>query len=98
VNASGLTLTCSIPKTHSRLMTATGHTCTSIFPKTIMAGSWPLVPKTADWLMVGMVPGLIICVPIAPPNSGDVRFCRPIGIYKPSVEDKNRYLRGEDDE
>jgi hypothetical protein len=52
----------------------------------------------ADWLMVGMVPGLVICVPIAKPKSGDVRFCRPIGIYKPSVEDRNRYLRGEDDE
>jgi hypothetical protein len=52
----------------------------------------------ADWLMVGMVPGLVICVPIAPPDSGDARFCRPIGIYKPSVEDRNRYLRGENDE
>lgn len=53
---------------------------------------------SADWLMIGQVPGLVICVPIAPPNSGDVRFCRPIGIYKPSVEDRNRYLRGEVDE
>ena len=52
----------------------------------------------ADWLMIGMVPGLVICVPIAPPNSGDARFCRPIGIYKPSVNDRNRYLRGEVDE
>jgi len=52
----------------------------------------------ADWLMVGMVPGLVILVPIAPPDSGDARFCRPIGIYKPSVEDRNRYLRGEDDD
>lgn len=52
----------------------------------------------ADWLMIGMVPGLVICVPIAPPNSGDAWFCRPIGIYKPSVEDRDRYLRGEDDE
>jgi len=52
----------------------------------------------ADWLMVGMVPGLVICVPIAPPNNGDPRFCRPIGIYKPSVEDRDRYLRGENDE
>jgi hypothetical protein len=50
----------------------------------------------ADWLMIGMVPGLVICVPIAPPNSGDARFCRPIGIYKPSVEDRHRYERGED--
>jgi len=53
---------------------------------------------SADWLMIGQIPGLVICVPIAPPNSGNVRFCRPIGIYKPSIEDRNRYLRGEGDE
>jgi hypothetical protein len=52
----------------------------------------------ADWLMMAQVPGLVICVPVTPPNSGDVRFCRPIGIYKPSVDDRNRYLRGEVDE
>lgn len=48
----------------------------------------------ADWLMVGMVPGLIICVPLAPANSGDARFCRPIGIYKPSAVDRDHYLGG----
>lgn len=52
----------------------------------------------ADWLMVGMLPGLVICVPLAPPNSGDARRCRPIGIYKPSEEDRFRYLRGEADD
>jgi len=52
----------------------------------------------ADWLMVGMVPGLTVCVPLAPPNSGDVRRCRPIGIYKTSEADKIRYLRGDADE
>lgn len=52
----------------------------------------------ADWLMVGAVPGLVICVPLAPPNSGDVRMCRPIGIYKPSEEDRLRYQRGDEDE
>lgn len=46
----------------------------------------------ADWLMVGMVPGMVLCVPLAPPNSGDARFCRPTGIYTPSVKDRNRYL------
>jgi hypothetical protein len=49
----------------------------------------------ADWLMVGSVPGLVICVPLAPPRSGDVRRCRPIGIYQPSAKDRIRYLRGE---
>lgn len=48
----------------------------------------------ADWLMVGMVPGLLLCIPLAPPNSGDARFCRPIGIYTPSGRDRNRYLGG----
>jgi hypothetical protein len=51
----------------------------------------------ADWLMVGMVPGLTVCVPLAPPRSGDARMCRPIGIYSPSAEDRRRYLRGETD-
>jgi hypothetical protein len=49
----------------------------------------------ADWLMLGSVPGLVICVPLAPPNNGDVRCCRPIGIYKPSLEGRIRYLRGD---
>jgi hypothetical protein len=52
----------------------------------------------ADWLMVGMIPELVLTVPIAPPNSGDARYCRPIGLYKPSVADRNRYLRGQADE
>jgi hypothetical protein len=52
----------------------------------------------ADWLMVGMVPGLTICVPLAPPNHGDARRCRPIGIYKTSEADRIRYLRGDTDE
>lgn len=51
----------------------------------------------ADWLMVGLVPGLTICVPLAPPNTGDARRCRPIGVYKPSEEDRRRYERGETD-
>lgn len=51
----------------------------------------------ADWLMVGRVPGLVICVPLAPPNSGDARECRPIGVYTPSAEDRRRYERGESD-
>jgi hypothetical protein len=41
----------------------------------------------ADWLMVGYVPGLTwLGVPLALPNSGNYRKCRPIGIYhKPSI-------------
>jgi hypothetical protein len=52
----------------------------------------------ADWLMIGMVPGLTVNVPLAPPNSGDARKCRPIGIYKASEVDRSRYMRGDTDE
>jgi len=52
----------------------------------------------ADWLMIGMVPGLFLSVPLAPPNSGNGRFCRPIGIYNASAQNRSRYLRGEVDE
>ena len=52
----------------------------------------------ADWLMVGMVPGLTVCIPLAPPNHSDARRCRPIGIYKTSEADRIRYLRGDTDE
>lgn len=52
----------------------------------------------ADWLMVGMVPALIVCVPLAPPKHGDVSVCRPIGIYKVSEENRIRYLRGDTDD
>lgn len=51
----------------------------------------------ADWLMFGQIPGLVLCVPLAPPHSGDVRKCRPIGIYRPSRTDRIRYLQGDDD-
>jgi hypothetical protein len=49
----------------------------------------------ADWLMLGEIPGIVVQVPLAPPNSGDPAMCRPIGTYKPSAEDRLRYLRGE---
>lgn len=47
----------------------------------------------AEWLMVGIVPGNItLCVPLAPPMSGDVSKCRPIGVYEASVDLKIQYL------
>lgn len=49
----------------------------------------------ADWILLGQVPGLVICAPLAPPNSGNTRKCRPIGIYKPSAADRLAYLRGD---
>ncbi|MGI8610587.1 MAG: hypothetical protein ACR2MY_15415 [Candidatus Dormibacteria bacterium] len=46
----------------------------------------------ADWLMVGEVPSLILAVPLAPPRSGDVTQCRPIGIYSAPSLLRKRYL------
>jgi hypothetical protein len=39
----------------------------------------------ADWLLVARVPGDVLCAPIAPASSGDHRKCRPIGLYRASV-------------
>jgi hypothetical protein len=52
----------------------------------------------ADWLMLACIPGLVIAVPLARPNSGDVTKCRPIGLQKPRTEDRVRYLKGDYDE
>ena len=46
----------------------------------------------ADWLMVGEVPGMVVTVPLAPPNTPDARRCRPIGIYAASDSLKRRYM------
>jgi hypothetical protein len=40
---------------------------------------------------VARVPGAIIIVPLAPSRSGDLRKCRPIGIYQPSRALAARY-------
>lgn len=45
----------------------------------------------ADWLMTGAVPGDILTVPLAPPNSGDPTKARPIGVYRTGVEDRVKY-------
>ena len=45
----------------------------------------------ADWLMVARLPESIVLVPLAPARSGDVRKCRPIGIYEPSRTLSTRY-------
>ena len=51
---------------------------------------YPAVPP-ADWLMVSEVPGRVLVVPLAPPNSGDARKCRPIGCYEASAALAARY-------
>lgn len=45
----------------------------------------------ADWLMIGEVPGITLCVPLAPSRSRDHAKCRPIGIYTASAEQVGRY-------
>ena len=39
---------------------------------------YPAKPP-ADWLMVAEVAGSVMVVPLAKPDSGDPRRCRPIG-------------------
>jgi len=48
----------------------------------------------AEWKMMGEVPGLILVVPLAPPNSGDATKCRPIGLYEASWREKQEYRMG----
>jgi hypothetical protein len=45
----------------------------------------------ADWLMVARLPETVVLVPLARPRDGDVRKCRPIGIYEPSRAVVERY-------
>jgi hypothetical protein len=45
----------------------------------------------AHWLMVGEIEGIVVTVPLAPPNSGDRKKCRPIGLYQASDAERERY-------
>lgn len=48
----------------------------------------------ADWLMVAELAGEgVVMVPLAPAVSGDVRRCRPIGIYRAGPALAGRYRR-----
>src|SRR5260370_34754281 len=51
--------------------------------------------KSADWLMLAQIPGLVICVALAAPHSGVWRKCRPIGLDKAHADDRRKYLEGE---
>jgi hypothetical protein len=51
---------------------------------------YPAKPP-AHWLMVAEVAGRVLVVPLAPPNSGDARKCRPIGCYEASNALAARY-------
>lgn len=50
-----------------------------------------LAKPPAHWLMVSEVAGHALVVPLAPPNSRDVRNCRPIGCYEASAALAARY-------
>jgi hypothetical protein len=45
----------------------------------------------AHWLMVGEVAGRVLVVPLAPPDSGNVSKCRPIGCYDAAAGLAARY-------
>lgn len=51
---------------------------------------YPAKPP-AHWLMVSEVAGRVLVVPLATPNSGDGRKCRPIGCYEASAALAVRY-------
>lgn len=51
---------------------------------------YPAKPP-ADWLMVAEVAGRVLVVPLAPPDSGDPRRCRPIGCYEATEGLAQRY-------
>ena len=46
----------------------------------------------ADWLLLARLPvGDLVQIPLAPPNSGDWRTCRPIGLYRANPTQTRRY-------
>lgn len=47
----------------------------------------------AHWLMVAEVSGRVLVVPLAPPDHGDDRKCRPIGCYEASKQLADQYRR-----
>src|SRR5262249_53952219 len=52
-----------------------------------------LTKGDAHWILVGHVPGLVLASPLAPPNSGDPRMCRPIGLSEAPLNLRIRYER-----
>lgn len=48
----------------------------------------------AHWLMVAEIEGRVLVVPLAPPDSGDTRRCRPIGCYVAAAHLAVRYSGG----
>jgi hypothetical protein len=51
---------------------------------------YPAKPP-AHWLMVAEVAGRVLVVPLASPDSGEPRKCRPIGCYEAAAHLAARY-------
>lgn len=51
---------------------------------------YPAKPP-AHWLMVAEVAGVVLVVPLAPPDSDDPTKCRPIGCYVAATHLFTRY-------
>lgn len=51
---------------------------------------YPATPP-AHWLMVAEVAGQVLVVPLAPPDSGDLARCRPIGFYEAAKHLADQY-------
>lgn len=52
---------------------------------------YPAKPP-AHWLMVAAVHGVVLMVPLAPPDSDNPTTCRPIGCYIAAKHLADRYL------
>jgi hypothetical protein len=45
----------------------------------------------ADWIMIGESPGVVLKIPLAPPNEPDPSRCRPIGLDGATDEETRRH-------
>ncbi len=53
---------------------------------------YPAKPP-AEWLMVAEVAGSVLVVPLAKPDSGDAKRCRPIGCYQAAKQLADQYRK-----
>src|SRR6266540_957225 len=47
--------------------------------------------EEADWIMIGECPGIVLKIPLAPPNEPNPRKCRPIGLDGVTNEERRRH-------
>ena len=46
----------------------------------------------ADWIMIAEAPGIVLAVPLAPPQTLNPSKCRPIGLDSASNKERERYI------